>query len=108
MRRTILCVSDHNDNVSNEPYLQEDAGMVSAKNRPIIQPVVTCLGVSAAYQAAALAADGDGRLVTIEGYEELAAQARVVWDRLGLRNVDGHWLASSWQPASSISAPKGT
>ena len=48
----------------------------------------TCLGVSAAYQAAAMAADGDGRLVTIEGYEELAAQARVVWDRLGLRNVE--------------------
>ena len=43
----VLCVSDHNDNVSNEPYLQEAGGMVSAKNRPIIQPVVTCLGVSA-------------------------------------------------------------
>jgi hypothetical protein len=43
----VLCVSDHNDNVSNEPYLQEAGGMVAAKNRPIIQPVVTCLGVSA-------------------------------------------------------------
>ncbi len=43
----VLCVSDHNDNVSNEPYNQEAGGMVSAKNRPIIQPVVTCLGVSA-------------------------------------------------------------
>lgn len=47
MNAVILCVSDHNDNVSNEPYLQEAGGMVSAKNRPIIQPVVTCLGVSA-------------------------------------------------------------
>ena len=43
----ILCVSDHNDNVQNEPYVQEAGGLVAAKNRPIIQPVVTCLGVSA-------------------------------------------------------------
>jgi hypothetical protein len=43
----IVCVSDHNDNVSNEPYNQEADGMVSAKNRPIIVPVVSCLGVSA-------------------------------------------------------------
>jgi hypothetical protein len=43
----VLCVSDHNDNVQNEPYMQEAGGMVSAKNRPVIQPVVTCLGVSA-------------------------------------------------------------
>jgi hypothetical protein len=27
---------------------------------------------------------------------------------LGLRNVDGHWLASSWQPESSIAPHKGT
>jgi hypothetical protein len=44
---TIVCVSDHNDNVSNEPYLQEADGMVAAKNRPIIQPIISCLGVSA-------------------------------------------------------------
>jgi hypothetical protein len=43
----VLCVSDHNDNVQNEPYIQEAGGMVAAINRPIIQPVVTCLGVSA-------------------------------------------------------------
>jgi hypothetical protein len=43
----VLCVSDHNDDVQNEPYNQEAAGMVSAKNRPIIQPIVSCLGVSA-------------------------------------------------------------
>ena len=43
---TIVCVSDHGAG-DNEPYSQEDDGMVSANNRPIIQPEVTRLGVSA-------------------------------------------------------------
>jgi hypothetical protein len=43
---TIVCVSDHGVG-DNEPYAQEADGMVSAKNRPIIQPEVTRLGVSA-------------------------------------------------------------
>ena len=43
---TILCVSDHAA-PQNEPYQQEAGGLVSAKNRPIIQPEVTRLGVSA-------------------------------------------------------------
>jgi hypothetical protein len=47
MDNVVLCVSDHNDNVQNEPYIQEAGGMVAAINRPIIQPVVSCLGVSA-------------------------------------------------------------
>src|SRR4051812_30837850 len=36
----IVCVSDHptGDTSSNEPYNQEDGGLVSAKNRPIIAP----------------------------------------------------------------------
>lgn len=48
----------------------------------------TCLGISAAYQAAALAADGGGRLVTIEGYQDLATRAEKLWLDLGLDNVE--------------------
>ena len=48
----------------------------------------TCLGVSAAYQAAALGADGHGRLVTIEGYPDLAARARRFLADVDLRNVE--------------------
>jgi hypothetical protein len=43
----IVCVSDHNDDYQNEPYVQEDHGLVAAKNRPVITPKVTCLGASA-------------------------------------------------------------
>ena len=42
----ILCVSDETA-PQNEPYNQEAGDLVSAKNRPIIQPKVTALGVSA-------------------------------------------------------------
>jgi predicted O-methyltransferase YrrM len=48
----------------------------------------TCLGISAAYQAAALAENGAGRLVTLEGYDELAAQAVRLWSNLALGNVE--------------------
>jgi predicted O-methyltransferase YrrM len=47
----------------------------------------TCVGVSAAYQAAALTANGSGRLVTLEGYPDLAVQAEKLWSDLGLHNV---------------------
>jgi hypothetical protein len=43
----IVCVSGHGDAAQNEPYQQEDGGLVSAKNRPIIAPKVTALGASA-------------------------------------------------------------
>jgi hypothetical protein len=46
-RDTIVCVSDHGDAGQNEPYQQEADGMVSAKNRPILSPKVTAVGVSA-------------------------------------------------------------
>jgi hypothetical protein len=36
------------------------------------------------------------------------SKVRAAGFTLGLRNVDGHWLASSWQPASSIAPHKGT
>jgi hypothetical protein len=42
----VLCVSDHAA-PQNEPYQEEGDGLVSAKNRPIIKPQVTALGVSA-------------------------------------------------------------
>lgn len=42
----IVCTSDHGA-PQNEPYQQEDGGLVSAKNRPIIAPSVTALGQSA-------------------------------------------------------------
>jgi hypothetical protein len=43
----VLCVSDEHTTIQNEPYQQEDGGLVSAKNRPVIAPKVTALGVSA-------------------------------------------------------------
>jgi hypothetical protein len=43
----IVCVSDHGDAGQNEPYQQEDGGLVSAKNRPILAPKVTAVGASA-------------------------------------------------------------
>jgi len=48
----------------------------------------TNLGLSAAFQAAALALNGSGTLVTLEGAAPLAALARTHWQRLGLRNIE--------------------
>jgi predicted O-methyltransferase YrrM len=48
----------------------------------------TAVGISAAYQAAALQDNGFGRLLTLEGYEGLARQARALWQRLSLSNVE--------------------
>jgi hypothetical protein len=42
----IVCVSDHEAG-QNEPYQQEAGGLVSAKNRPVLTPVISALGVSA-------------------------------------------------------------
>lgn len=47
----------------------------------------TCLGVSAAYQGAAMALAGGGSLVTLEGADSLATIARQNLDRLGRNNV---------------------
>jgi hypothetical protein len=48
-REVIVCVSDHNDNVQNEPYVSAggEGNLVYAKNRPVIQPILSCLGSSA-------------------------------------------------------------
>ncbi len=47
----------------------------------------TALGISGAYQAAALTLNGSGRLVTLEGAEALAGIARANFARLGLETV---------------------
>jgi hypothetical protein len=43
----IVCVSGHDTDADaqNEPYKQEDGGLVSALNRPIVAPKVTALGI---------------------------------------------------------------
>ncbi|MCH9664098.1 MAG: class I SAM-dependent methyltransferase [Gammaproteobacteria bacterium] len=43
----------------------------------------TCLGISACYQAAALELNGEGRLITMEGAEPVAALAQQTIDKLG-------------------------
>lgn len=43
----VVCVSDHEDSGQNEPYEQAAGGQVAALNRPIIQPTLAALGVSA-------------------------------------------------------------
>lgn len=48
----------------------------------------TCLGVSSAYQAAALELNGEGRLVTLEGAASLADLARENLAGLGLDRVE--------------------
>lgn len=47
----------------------------------------TCIGVSAAYHAAALRLNGSGHLVTLEGAGSLAGIARQTLARLGLESV---------------------
>jgi predicted O-methyltransferase YrrM len=47
----------------------------------------TCLGISAAYQAAALTCNGTGILTTIEGAERYAQIAQEQFAALGLKNV---------------------
>ncbi len=48
----------------------------------------TCLGISAAYQAAALTMNGAGRLVTLEGGAALARMAEAHLEGLGLPGVE--------------------
>jgi len=48
----------------------------------------TCLGFSGAYQASALAINGKGKLVTMEGAESLAGIAAKNLENMGFTNVD--------------------
>jgi len=50
----------------------------------------TCVGISTAYQAAALELNGAGRLHTMEGSPALAERARSHLDQLGLATVEVH------------------
>lgn len=61
----------------------------------------TCLGISAAYQAAALRETGTGKLITLEGSPDLAAVARRNLTGLGLGNVEVRIgsFAETLQPA---------
>ena len=43
----IVCVSDHDAGYENRPYIEQGGGLVAARNRPVIQPTISCLGVSA-------------------------------------------------------------
>jgi len=47
----------------------------------------TCLGISTSYQAAALALNGKGRIITIEGADQLAKLANNNFRKLNLANV---------------------
>lgn len=47
----------------------------------------TCVGISAAYQAAALKLNGEGNIATIEGAQSLASLSRKNLEGLGLDNV---------------------
>jgi predicted O-methyltransferase YrrM len=47
----------------------------------------TCIGISAAYQAAALELNQSGKLLTLEGAEPLAALARRNFERLGFHRI---------------------
>ena len=46
-RDIVVCISDHEDSGQNQPYEQAADGEVAATNRPIIQPTLAALGVSA-------------------------------------------------------------
>ncbi len=48
----------------------------------------TCVGISGAYQAAALALNGGGRLVSLEGHEVLVGVARGTFAKLGLAQAE--------------------
>lgn len=61
---------------------------VSVSRPGICLELGTCLGISAAYQAAALREIGTGKLVTLEGSPDLAAVARRNFADLGLDNVE--------------------
>ena len=48
----------------------------------------TCIGISAAYQSAAMQLNGKGRLISIEGSETIAALAKKNIESLHLNNAE--------------------
>ena len=49
----------------------------------------TCLGISTLYQSAALALNGSGNIVTMEGAESLASRAQKNFQELECKNIVG-------------------
>lgn len=75
---------------TSKPYR---SGLLLMKLVAALKPVNaielgTCLGISASYQAAAMALNGQGRLVTLEGAEPVAAVARETVAALGQERVE--------------------
>jgi len=62
-------------------------GVVRETRPAVCLELGTCLGVSAAYQAAALKVNGCGFLYSIEGARPLAEQAQAFLGRLGLSEL---------------------
>jgi hypothetical protein len=46
-REIIICVSRHGDAGQNEPYVSAPGGEVAATNRPVLQPTIASIGLSA-------------------------------------------------------------
>jgi len=67
----------------------------------------TCLGMSAAYEAAALQVNGAGRLVTVEGIESLARLATANLEGLGLTSatVAAGMFEDLWQDIAPDLSP---
>jgi predicted O-methyltransferase YrrM len=73
--------------------VKQDKGLALCLMVRAVRPTVclelgTNVGISAAYQAGALALDGAGRLLSLEGSQGRAAVARSTFERLGLGNVE--------------------
>ncbi len=63
-------------------------GLVRNAHPSSVLEMGTAVGISAAYQAAALRLNGRGRLVTLDGAPSLAAIARENWRELGLEEIE--------------------
>lgn len=72
---------------SPEQYCRPLFNVVRTTKPDNVLEMGTCIGVSAAYQAAALYLNEGGELVTIEGSEVLASISRENLNSLGLENA---------------------
>jgi predicted O-methyltransferase YrrM len=78
--------------IAREASLPPDSAAVLMKVIRAFRPrygieMGTCVGISTAYQAAGMAMNGHGRLVSLEGYEALCAVARRNLAALGLERL---------------------
>lgn len=87
--RTVTCTVEAVNRSSAPPHEAHVLFHLIRRFRPAqCLELGTCLGISAAYQAAALAMNGAGRLITLEGGAALARRASNHLAELGLRNVE--------------------